>query len=319
MVEQSCENTLNGIPSCRDTWIEAMSKQGLQCWFDAPSPGGGSTFNAMQAGQVCVMSVDVAAQSVSPMTRNATFPIGDYLFVQVMTSGIKSIEQHGQITTFEAGDMLVVDPSAGYSGAVSDATRMSILRIPKSALRERGLRYGFPLVYHLDRMSPDVETVRQFILYLSGQAGKASESLLARLGDQCLDLMDVLVSGRDATRSGDASVAIGLRAKQMIARHIGDPDLSVARIAASLNISPRSLTRTLKAQGLSPMRYAWSLRLQHAARLLADPRRSDTQIRQIAYECGFADAAHFSRAFKERFGMAPREYAESQRTAPGQA
>ena len=55
------------------------------------------------------------------------------------------------------------------------------------------------------------------------------------------------------------------------------------------------------------MRYVWSLRLEHAARLLADAPRSP--IAEVAFQCGFANAAHFSRAFKERYAMTPREYA----------
>jgi AraC-like DNA-binding protein len=38
-------------------------------------------------------------------------------------------------------------------------------------------------------------------------------------------------------------------------------------------------------------------------------------IQEIAYRCGFASAAHFSRAFKERYGMTPRAYAANRKTA----
>jgi transcriptional regulator GlxA family with amidase domain len=65
------------------------------------------------------------------------------------------------------------------------------------------------------------------------------------------------------------------------------------------------------------MRYAWSLRLEHAARLLADaPHRP---IGEVALQCGFANAAHFSRAFKDRYEMTPRQYAASRKAASGDA
>jgi AraC-like DNA-binding protein len=89
--------------------------------------------------------------------------------------------------------------------------------------------------------------------------------------------------------------------------------LSVVRIAEELNISTSCLTRALKANGLSPMRYAWSLRLEHATRMLAGAQQG--AIQEIAYRCGFASAAHFSRAFKERYGMTPRAYAASRKSA----
>ncbi|MFC0577077.1 helix-turn-helix domain-containing protein [Paraburkholderia solisilvae] len=37
-------------------------------------------------------------------------------------------------------------------------------------------------------------------------------------------------------------------------------------------------------------------------------------IQEVAYQCGFTSAAHFSRAFRERFGLSPREYAASLKT-----
>jgi AraC-like DNA-binding protein len=129
--------------------------------------------------------------------------------------------------------------------------------------------------------------------------------------------MDVLVDDRNGQAFGRASTATVLRAKQVIARRIGDPDLSVVRIAAELKISTSCLTRALKANGLSPMRYAWSLRLEHAKRLLAGSPQGATQ--EVAYQCGFASAAHFSRAFKERYGMTPREYAASHKATQGDA
>jgi AraC-like DNA-binding protein len=65
----------------------------------------------------------------------------------------------------------------------------------------------------------------------------------------------------------------------------------------------------LKAAGTSPMRYAWSLRLEQAARLLGGPEKDDVRAKEVAYRCGFSDAAHFSRAFKARYGASPREFA----------
>jgi AraC-like DNA-binding protein len=210
-----------------------------------------------------------------------------------------------------------IDPQVGFKESFRESTRLVVLNIPKSALRQRGLRIHVPNTCIRDPASPDVDVMREFVLHVASHAGKASDALLARLGNQCLDLMDVLINGHNDPASDSASAATALRAKQLIARHIGDPSLSVARIAAQLNMSASSLTRTLRAQGLSPMRYAWSLRLEHAARLLADAPRGS--IGEVAFQCGFANAAHFSRAFKERFGMTPRDYAASRKAARSNA
>ena len=47
------------------------------------------------------------------------------------------------------------------------------------------------------------------------------------------------------------------------------------------------------------------MRLDHARwRLL----NSNMSLTQIAFECGFADAAHFCRQFKRRFKQSPKSF-----------
>ncbi|CAB3751753.1 AraC family transcriptional regulator [Paraburkholderia humisilvae] len=311
------EKSWDGAPVGRHAWINTISMHGMLCRLDAYRSGA-SAFNTARAGQTDIMNGDFAWQSVSPIThRDTPRWNGEHLFVKVVKSGVMSVEQRGQTTRFGPGHIAVIDPLHTFNESFCEPTRLTILRIPKSALRERGLRYRFPMACCPDPASPDVAAVREFVLHLGSQTGKASDALLVRLGDQCLDLMDVLVNNRHGAANGRASAATVLRAKQLIARRIGDPELSVIRIAAELNISISCLTRALKASGVSPMRYAWSMRLEHATRLLAGAPQG--AIQEVAYQCGFASAAHFSRAFKERYGMTPREYAAHQRTAHGDA
>ncbi|WP_281425864.1 helix-turn-helix domain-containing protein [Paraburkholderia edwinii] len=310
------ENTWNGVPVSRDAWIEAVKTNcGLECRFES-SRFGVSSLNKVSAGQTTVVDINAAWQSIST-PRHASVCIDERLYVQIVTSGMMSMEQNGETMTVRPGDMLVIDPRAGFKESFRESTRVVVLNMPKSALRERGLRMHVPSACIRGPASPDVGVMREFVLHVASHAGKASDALLARLGDQCLDLMDVLINGHHDPASDSASAVTALRAKQLIARHIGDPSLSVARIAAQLNMSASSLTRMLRAQGVSPMRYVWSLRLEHAARLLADAPRSP--IGEVAFQCGFANAAHFSRAFKERYAMTPREYAANHKAARGDA
>lgn len=45
--------------------------------------------------------------------------------------------------------------------------------------------------------------------------------------------------------------------------------------------------------------------MRHA---LEDADQNTTSISEIAFACGFSDAAHFSRRFKARFGCSPSDY-----------
>jgi len=55
----------------------------------------------------------------------------------------------------------------------------------------------------------------------------------------------------------------------------------------------------------SPGKWLVQRRLEHAAKLL---RTSQMNVTEVAFESGFEDVSHFSRVFKERFGVPPLAY-----------
>lgn len=83
-------------------------------------------------------------------------------------------------------------------------------------------------------------------------------------------------------------------------------DWTVAEMAAVLGVSDGQLRR-LVAEGLdaTPLHLLCNLRLQAAARLLADP---GMRIKEIQARVGIADASHFCRDFRDRYGMTPSEF-----------
>ena len=74
-------------------------------------------------------------------------------------------------------------------------------------------------------------------------------------------------------------------------------------------------TRLFREHGLAPMRYLWQVRVERAARLLAELPEDALKVGEVGYRCGFTSAAHFSRTFKQRYGMSPRAYAAARHAA----
>jgi AraC-like DNA-binding protein len=58
----------------------------------------------------------------------------------------------------------------------------------------------------------------------------------------------------------------------------------------------------------APGKWLLGKRLEHAAALL---RNSKLNVTEIAFESGFEDVSHFSRVFKERFGVPPVAYRQN--------
>ena len=94
------------------------------------------------------------------------------------------------------------------------------------------------------------------------------------------------------------------RALLIMEQNMAQP-LSTRVLAERLNLSKRQLERLFVAEtGESLQRLYRNMRLGYGLWLLQRPESSVTN---IAQECGFADTAHFSRAFRAQFGMSPSQ------------
>jgi AraC-like DNA-binding protein len=113
--------------------------------------------------------------------------------------------------------------------------------------------------------------------------------------------------GNNSLPSSTHRSALLYRLKAHIRSNLADPDLSLPETAAALGISPRYVNDLLADEDTSFQRYVLGERLAQCRRDLASPVLAHRHISEIAFAWGFNDAAHFSRAFRARFGCAPRE------------
>jgi len=98
------------------------------------------------------------------------------------------------------------------------------------------------------------------------------------------------------------------RAVAYLHQHLAEP-LDLDQLAEVSDLSRSHLTRLFRHHtGHTPMTYLRRARVEHARQLLADV---DLSIKQIARRCGFDDAYHFSRVFRQIDGLSPTLYREA--------
>jgi transcriptional regulator GlxA family with amidase domain len=101
------------------------------------------------------------------------------------------------------------------------------------------------------------------------------------------------------------------RAILLMEQHLARP-ISIPVMARELGLSMRQLERLCRMHtGLSPASIYRQLRMRYA-RWLVD--NTDRSVTEIAIDAGFADCAHFSRQFKDAYGLSP----STRRLNPGQ-
>lgn len=101
-----------------------------------------------------------------------------------------------------------------------------------------------------------------------------------------------------------------LRIRAFIRRHLHDPDLAPAVIAAAHHISVSHLHRLFQPERDTVATYIRRQRLEHIRRDLADPAQRTVPVHRIAARWGFTHHATFTRMFGATYGTAPRDYRE---------
>jgi AraC-like DNA-binding protein len=184
---------------------------------------------------------------------------------------------------------------------------------------ERDWLDGFESGTH-SPVSVDVEAVDGLVRLLARAAADPLDAGRGRIGLLAAALaaetvrsfaVDVPETARGIT-DGVESADLVVRTMRRYLRDNLHAAMHVRDVAAQVHLSERHAARLFQAAtGESVLGYHRRLRLEHAAsRLLG----SDTSIESIAAECGFTDRRHFTRCFRQRFGISPSDYRASDGT-----
>ena len=92
-----------------------------------------------------------------------------------------------------------------------------------------------------------------------------------------------------------------------VSAHVWE-DLSVPFVARHVDMSPSYLTALFqKHLGIAPAEYIRRVKLQESKHMIRENKLNFTE---IAAELQYSTVHHFSRQFKEKFGLTPSEYAK---------
>lgn len=239
----------------------------------------------------------------------------DALVINFVTSGTLYSEQDSRGVLLQAGDAAISDAARPYFLRFDDPLGCVSVKINKSLLSQRALDYrkitassivagsalGTLTVDYLSSMLKQVPSLNERTAL---QASHIFRDLLSATVEQ---LMPRTGSVRSASVPKHRAVAL-LQVKNYVDKKIGEPGLDPTAVAKATQLLSRYINKLFEEEGTSLSRYIWSQRLNRCAAYLKDPRQCEKSISSIAFQTGFNDVSHFSRAFKMRFGMSPRDF-----------
>jgi AraC-like DNA-binding protein len=218
-------------------------------------------------------------------------------------------EQFGTRLELPRGGLHCVDLSSTFTygratgGASVALTCMTAdeLGLPVEVIRRAATRLHTSHLYPLVRQHAE----------MIASPGLADDPAVFELGAATVELVRALF----ASASQDPRRGVDLLAQSLLTRirayvriHLREPDLGPDRIAAAHHISRRYLFQLWRDTGTSLEQWIITQRLTAARAELAHPHSTRRTIAAVARHWGFADPAHFSRRFRDEYGLTPREW-----------
>jgi AraC-like DNA-binding protein len=241
-------------------------------------------------------------------------PEKDALLIILSEAGRSQFAQDHRSVELAPGDLLIRDLAKSWIHRGQGEMRMLMVKIPYTALLSRvddpARLLGTSLSSDRPAVALAADVIRAIDRTLTAEPDAAWSATLAELMLDSVTMIYQSMPDLAAWQSGWQQRA-GFRrdAKAFILRHLDDPELSVATIAAALGVGQRRLQRAFVEAGETPSQFILAQRLDRAAALLCKAKGpSRNSILDIALSVGFNDASHFSRTFSRRFGVSPRRY-----------
>jgi AraC-like DNA-binding protein len=216
----------------------------------------------------------------------------------------------GQDLLLEQGDMVIYTANQWHMqySDVNVAPRFvtisfELIGSDLMVLRNKKLKASQQAVTILHQMLRELERSEEY----------ATDMILALLSQLVLVLLRQQGAPEEKLKSSNrlhSENEIVQRAQQYISARLRQK-LTVPMVAEGIGVSPSYLTALFhKNLQISPAEYIRRLKLQESKQMI---RENSMTFTEIAQALQYSTVHHFSRQFKEKFGITPTEYAKSLR------
>jgi AraC-like DNA-binding protein len=291
------------------TWSEEICDRLLGADAPQAAPGAGARVELRPRDPVIALDLHVrhgalaigrGARRIAEEARPPAFG------VTLVTGGAARLSMASGERDLVAGDLCVLHSGEPFVKRMGPGYGEAFLYLPRPAVEEAvGARVG--------DLVPGVKETRGLAgLFADGMAAlhrRRAELAPAEWKPLVLALMQLMAAaflgGAAESARPPARTLQRQRALRHLERHLADPALNPRAVAAALGMSVRYLHLLFEEGGASVGATILALRLDRCREALAT--RDGRSICEVAFSWGFSDAGHFSRAFKARFGISPRD------------
>lgn len=250
------------------------------------------------------------------LPRHLTGEKQEEYLITVPTRSEVFFAQCGKDVRCNPGGFILERSNEPYEFSHTEAASLWVLKVGRTILDGRIRAPDRFCSIQFDGRNGAGGLFTDMLQHIPDRIGNMSVEARSTVGQQLIDLLALSVEADQRTLTCGASsvrAAHLRRIEQFIRVHLYDPDLTPEQVATGCGISTRYLHGLFRDTNQTLGQWIRDQRLMASQLDLKIPSNRRT-IAEIAYARGFSSHAEFSRTFRNRFGLTPKEFRNQHRT-----
>ncbi|SAL66570.1 AraC family transcriptional regulator [Caballeronia udeis] len=305
---------VNADTTDREDWCSMLSQAIMPAYSVRPvSPRFQASIRGRRLpGGGLIAQIDTSAQEWFRMGHASVIRQTDSFVAVMPCAGAVSITQQGRCVSSQPGEIIFGRSicSSSVLNRFDEGASVYYLRLPFSRFPVPTSRKSEVFIEHSSGDDAVSEIFMGWLASVMSRIDDVPGTSLPRV-ERALFEVAVHLYERRADRESASVSALQLRYRQLldfIDLSLNDPSLSVSACARALGMSSRYVHKLFAEHGHLYADYVMRNRLERIREDLLNGAYRGDGISTICYRWGFNDAAHFSRVFKERYGMTPSAF-----------
>lgn len=237
-----------------------------------------------------------------------------FLHLGLHIHGSVSLTRGGTQVFLAPGDLVFHDPARRDLLRFSGPCQLTVFRVPRSHLGMSASDLRRVLGRRVRGDEGVGALVSNFLSALAAEPDFRRSRTGHQLARNAVDLVAVLVMqllGEETPDASDIGTETVSRIRAFVEEHLTDPDLSPESIALAHHISVRYLHKLFQQEGTSVGQWIRQRRLDACRRELGRTSNRRPSVAAVAQRWGFSSPSHFSRTFRDAYGMSPSAWQAS--------
>lgn len=274
------------------------------------------SFRMRSLGRCTLFEVTADGHGIKRDRREINTTEGEFYSVKYLRHGCGEFEQAGRRVKIRSGDISILDTCFPYRLEFENSFSISSFLIPRNLLNQHLANSRTAVGGIIPADSCFNPMLRAHMNALTELGNGNNEIYYATLNDTLCSLISISLDQANRKLETNRQGANHLRYQavtEYVKQNLSDPDLSPASVAQACGISVRYLHKLFEPYGTTFCRWLLKQRLERCREQIVDPRFADRKLSLIPYDWGFNNLSHFIRAFRQEYGLSPRDYRKQAR------